>query len=66
MTNKQLAAVRKAINRFPGLEIAKDGERLTPYRLDNRATTGVPVTVTDTMTEAQIIGDITASCEAIA
>jgi hypothetical protein len=32
VTNKQLAAARRAMNRFPSYRIEKSGETLTPYR----------------------------------
>ncbi len=59
MTNKQLAAARRAMNRFPSYRIEKSGEMLTPYR---GSVAGPPVTVTDTMTESEVVQTLMASC----
>ena len=62
MTNKQLAAARRAMNRFPSYRIEKSGETLIPYR---SATAGTPVIVTDTMTESEVVQALMASCAAL-
>ena len=59
MTNKQLAAARRAMNRFPSYRIEKNGETLTPWR---GLIAGTPVTVTDTMTESEVVQALMASC----
>ncbi len=59
MTNKQVAAARRAMNRFPALTIEKNGSTLTPYRGGNA---GPAVTVTETMSESDVVRELTASC----
>ena len=62
MTNKQLAAARRAMNRFPSYRIEKNGETLTPWR---GSTAGAPVTVVETMTESDVIRALNESCAAL-
>ena len=62
MTNKQLAAALKVMNRYPNHTIRKDGETLVPVRNGQE---GTPVEVTDAMTHSQIERLLIASCEAI-
>lgn len=62
MTNKQLAAARRGMNRFPAYRIEKNGETLTPYR---GAVAGTPVTVVDTMTESEVMQALILSCAAL-
>jgi|JI10StandDraft_1071094.scaffolds.fasta_scaffold53306_2 hypothetical protein len=47
------------MNRFPSYRIEKSGEMLTPYR---GSVAGPPVTVTDTMTESEVVQTLMASC----
>jgi hypothetical protein len=59
VTNKQIAAARRAMNRFPSYRIEKVGNTLTPYR---GSVAGTSVTVTDTMTESEVVQALMASC----
>lgn len=59
MTNRQLAAARRGMNRFPAYRIEKNGETLTPYR---GATAGTPVIVTETMSESEVMQALILSC----
>lgn len=62
MTNKQLAAARRAMNRFPHLTIEKTGETLTPYR---GSVAGASVVVTEDMRESDVVRAIMDSCAAL-
>lgn len=62
MTNKQLAAARRAMNAFPAFRIEKTGETLTPYR---GSIAGTPVMIADWMSESDVVRELTASCTAI-
>jgi hypothetical protein len=62
VTNKQLAAARKAMNQFPGLRAVKEGEIVTPSR---DGVLGTPITITDIMSEGQVEAAIKASCKVL-
>ena len=61
MTNKQLAAARRVMSRFPNLTVRKTDETLTPV---NGETSGAPVVVTENMSAAEVEGLLRQSCAA--
>lgn len=63
MTNKQLAAARRAMARYPQLRIEKEGMILTPV-LIGAGTRGVSVTAAPTMTPGQLETALKHSCGA--
>lgn len=53
MTNKQLAAARKAFSRFPGYQPVKSGETITPKRISD-GTEGTGVVVHEATSEGEV------------
>lgn len=62
MTNKQLAAARRAFRGFPGMIPRKTGETITPV---GHGVVGEPVVVTEAMSESDILNQLRTSCVAI-
>ena len=59
MNNKQLAAARKALRRFPGVRPVKQGDTIT---LRRAGIDGEPIQVTEEMSGADLEGLVRASC----
>ncbi len=62
MTNRQLAAARRVMNAYPAFRVEKNGAVLTPYK---GRTAGASVTITDWMSESDVVRELAESCAAL-